>query len=684
MTKRLFSLLIVLAAICLQAMADDIPFRDQRREVFSVTPVHKGDIVFLGNSITNFGAWAEMFGSDAGIINRGISGIGSEEVARHIDLIADGHPAKLFIMLGINDFASTDIVVPSLRKIVAAMRQSSPETEIYIQSVLPCNIAQRKTIVDPLNDSLKALCAELALTYIDIHSALADNSSPAGLLTAHTNDNLHVLASGYRIWSRILEPYVGRETVWTEGDNASIGGRNTILNIRLSQYGLLPVNDGDILMIGDYNVMTAEWQEMLTLPSVKNRGFGQAWGYTLTIDDLAKVIPTIVRGNPSKLFVECGARDLDASSANVNALWNKYRSAIEAMKQRAPKANIYLTSIIPSAFAANNKASIAPFNDLMKQYAASTEGVEFVDLYSALADPATNELATRFRGANTEQSHGINGLAYLTWANLIAPLIPGAQAPAIPSDEAFALNETIYEALALARSAEGLPGYKSLDAAQDLFEAVDKARADGNIKALNDAIQAFNSSPAAMPVVSTDSREVWYKLFTPNRKSLYIEHTGANSCIVAKTAADTDDQQWKFALRSDGSLDIICRADGSFINPSAPYNTQVSTSSAQPAEGWSLRIVDGQPLFIITTASGVQLNQTNAGKTFNWGQGNNFSDLGCQFKIEPVDPVEAYSPQINADRQSPRADAFFDILGRPVSPSRPGLHIAGGSKILVK
>ncbi len=424
MRNILYGLMAFVAALSGVAKADDVPFREQRREVFAVSPVRPGDIVFLGNSITNFGVWPEMFSCGQRIVNRGVSGITTGEWEEHIEPIVAGRPAKLFVMLGINDFEHADSVVPSLRRIVERFRADSPETELFIQSVLPCNIPARKEIVAPLNSELRKLCEETGVSYIDIYSLLVDDGEPAGLSSAHTNDNLHLLASGYREWSRRLEPFVG-QTVWTSDSNLQLRGLNTVNNIRLSQYAALPVGEGDVVMLGDYNVMMGEWHELLGNSSVKNRGFGIGWGYTLRIGDMARVAPVVVKGNPSAVFIECGARDLDVADAvDVDSLWAIYKEAVEGSLARNPTTMVYLQSVIPSVDSSVNRRAIQPFNRLMEAFAAATERVDYVDLYIALAND-NDALADEYRGANTAQSHGINGAAYLKWAELIASLVNG-------------------------------------------------------------------------------------------------------------------------------------------------------------------------------------------------------------------------------------------------------------------
>lgn len=247
----------------LNIKGDDIPYREQRREVFSVLPTNENSIVFLGNSITNFGLWHEMF-DNTNIVNRGISGNLSGEVLEHIDLIIAGKPQKLFLMIGINDFQNEDVVIPNTRCIIEITKKKSPDTEIYIQSLLPCNRTNRHGMVEPINEGLKTLCKDMNVPYIDIYSKIVDHSTtPSGIASQYTNDALHVVAVGYREWTNDFEQYIGKPTVFASGDNVYEPSFNPFENIMISQFNMLPVNNGDILLLGDYNVHMGECMNCL-------------------------------------------------------------------------------------------------------------------------------------------------------------------------------------------------------------------------------------------------------------------------------------------------------------------------------------------------------------------------------------------------------------------------------------
>ena len=61
MKKIMLSIYLLCACTTLQAQGrKHTTFFDQRATLFEVLPTSKKDIIFLGNSITNGGEWAEL------------------------------------------------------------------------------------------------------------------------------------------------------------------------------------------------------------------------------------------------------------------------------------------------------------------------------------------------------------------------------------------------------------------------------------------------------------------------------------------------------------------------------------------------------------------------------------------------------------------------------------------------
>ena len=189
----------------------------QRASLFEKLPVKKSDIIFLGNSITHFGEWSEIF-DNKHVKNRGISGDIVQGVYDRLDPILKGQPKKIFLLIGINDVShnvTADSIVRGTAKIAAKIAADSPKTKLYIQSVFPVNeshklflgATKKGAVVIEINNGLRKLCQEKELTFIDVYSALKSKDSEA-MDTRYTNDGLHLMGEGYMVWKSVVSKYL--------------------------------------------------------------------------------------------------------------------------------------------------------------------------------------------------------------------------------------------------------------------------------------------------------------------------------------------------------------------------------------------------------------------------------------------------------------------------------------------
>ncbi|MFW6042778.1 MAG: GDSL-type esterase/lipase family protein [Marinilabiliaceae bacterium] len=189
----------------------------QRATLFEKLPVDQDDIIFLGNSITDGAEWAELF-NNPNVKNRGISGDVTMGVYDRLDAVLKGKPAKIFLLIGINDVArgiSADSIVNNIRLITTTIQEKSPETKLFIQSVLPVNDnfpkfedhTSRYKMVPAINKQLKALAKEKKAEYIDLFPHFV-NESDIKMDEQFTNDGLHLTGEGYILWKEIVERYI--------------------------------------------------------------------------------------------------------------------------------------------------------------------------------------------------------------------------------------------------------------------------------------------------------------------------------------------------------------------------------------------------------------------------------------------------------------------------------------------
>ena len=166
--------------------------------------------------ITDGGEWHELF-NNPHVKNRGISGDTTQGVFDRLDAIVNGQPAKIFLMIGINNVPQNepaDTIAAGIRLIVQKIKQVSPETQIYVQSLLPVTTYYNKFYehtchwkeIPEINQKIKTVTEKEQVQYIDLFSHFVD--AEGQMQKQYTNDGLHLLGKGYLLWKEIITPYL--------------------------------------------------------------------------------------------------------------------------------------------------------------------------------------------------------------------------------------------------------------------------------------------------------------------------------------------------------------------------------------------------------------------------------------------------------------------------------------------
>ena len=191
-------------------------FYVQRASLFSKLTITPKDIVFIGNSITNGAEWNELFPRKR-VKNRGISGDTSEGVYDRLDPVVKGKPAKIFILIGINDISrdvKVEDIVLNMKRIVKEIQKKSPKTKIYIQSILPVNPDfgifkghEKPQLIKEINQQYQNIAKEYNVNYINLYPHFLEEGTDR-MNEKYTNEGLHLLGEGYLLWSKIIKPYL--------------------------------------------------------------------------------------------------------------------------------------------------------------------------------------------------------------------------------------------------------------------------------------------------------------------------------------------------------------------------------------------------------------------------------------------------------------------------------------------
>jgi hexosaminidase len=175
------------------------PLHQRWLSQFEVLDVQAGDTVFLGDSITEGGSWQELFPATS-VRNRGISGDVTAGVIARLEQITRGQPAQLFLMIGTNDLSSgvsEEEIVRNIVAIVDEVHAASPQTEIFVQSVLPRGEAYQAG-VESLNRALETAVMERA-TWINLYPLFLDEAG-VSIDDTLSNDELHLHGAAYLRW----------------------------------------------------------------------------------------------------------------------------------------------------------------------------------------------------------------------------------------------------------------------------------------------------------------------------------------------------------------------------------------------------------------------------------------------------------------------------------------------------
>ena len=195
-------------------------------------PIGKNKIVFLGNSITySMRHWDKKF-NVKNIVNRGISGDYSDGILERLDEIIYYKPLAVFLLIGLNDFfddnttrpgRTPEYVAKNILTAAKTIKQGSPDTRIFIQTILPINNQQYldekpqvnflwtnyyPSVNHQVNETNKILKENNEFEIIDLHPLYLNNDQ--SMKRNLSKDGVHLNENGYNIWIDRVKPLIDR------------------------------------------------------------------------------------------------------------------------------------------------------------------------------------------------------------------------------------------------------------------------------------------------------------------------------------------------------------------------------------------------------------------------------------------------------------------------------------------
>ena len=671
--KRLFTLLIC-GLMSVATMFADEPFRNHRYDSFKVLETNGESIVFIGNSITDMHCWPEAFVTSEGnylpIVNRGNSGTYSTEQSNNLESYINGKPKKVFMMIGTNDIATSgglnfsgEQVLQYVKSIVERIHARSPQTKIYLYSILKNNTSNRVEATwlhtnEIVKNYVEAKNVEW-LTYIDLYDKLAGVAQGG----VWSYDNLHLTAAAYKVWCETICQYLQEgesytvSTVYPENTSSlqQNGGLGSAHGMRATYASMLPISNEDVLVFGDEFIKNGEWQELLGNANVKNRGTG--WGYGGDISVTSKIVDAtyastgVEKKDAKAIFIYTGTGDCNGNT-DIATVKSNYKALVDKVAQKSSTSKIYLMALCPTNNATTNTSRIAALNSYMESLA--TGNIRYVDTYTPMLNGNV---------ANTKYfypSNYLGGLGYVVMANAMKDALKAdfptdtytviSEADAEVRYAQATLRNTLSQAIArglLMERGDAMGQYApekmaafdaELEKAYALLEKGNITEAE--VQAMADKLNEVIESAISMPKASTATDEYWYQITSLRSPNLFISAEGEATGVVGKeNTATSAVSMWKFVDRGDNTYDIVNRQYGSYLSPVANYNTQITTTKNKPASGWTVSYAN-TPAYYIISSGEVQLNQTGSGqsyKLYNWSNsatlGYDRGDTGCQLSI---------------------------------------------------
>lgn len=659
--KNLFLAAVMLLAGLQVAHADDA-FRKHRYDSWKVMTLPKDAIVFAGNSITDMHGWTEAFGNNPSIINRGNSGGYSYEVLANVESWVRFKPAKVFIKIGTNDLGTNrteQSIAENIEKTVKIIRRESPNTLIYLQSILPARDQGYKNLktIEATNKLIKAIADKIDnTTYVDLYSKLGGIRSGK----PYSLDNLHLEAYGYKIWVDEIKKYVGLESSYPENtkDIQQDMGLPTAHGMRATYFSVLPTLSTDVLFFGDEMVKNGEWNELLHNQNVKNRG--SWWGYGGAIGTVSKFVDAtfanndkgVKREKPAKILLYTGTEDVNNANNALATIETNYAALIAKLKEKAPHTPIALVSLMPTAQA---NARIKDFNAWLKSKAEADADLTYVNIYTALA--------TETGAANSKYFVGnyLYGTGYVVAARELAKFIGGCTV--ISDEEALKLKE-VFEARTTLNNT--INAFESVKVGNALGEYSEEAVKDlkAKVKDMEVLLAKENATIDELKTMAKDAETVLnnlkakinvpneqnvagkqFAICTPLRGNLYAYANNGGVCATSSNMGYAT-YRWILEKRNDNTYNIKNQGTGTYMNPAAAHNSQIKLTDKVPNVGWTIEYAASVGLYIVRSAETCELNSTTqeGNPIFNWyGDGKkaqNRADAGCQWLFTDVTNVE--------------------------------------------
>lgn len=178
-------------------------------------PIKKSDTVFIGDSLTEGFELVNHF-HRGDLRNRGVSGSLTDHVIYRMEEVSNAKPHKVFLMIGINDLFSgqePDDILNNIFRIIDHFMETSPQTTLFVQSVLPVNVSKLfedegiNLKIYEINNQLESRCKSTkGVEFINLHHEFLGMTGQMD--DRYSFDGVHLSPEGYKLWAQLLGKYL--------------------------------------------------------------------------------------------------------------------------------------------------------------------------------------------------------------------------------------------------------------------------------------------------------------------------------------------------------------------------------------------------------------------------------------------------------------------------------------------
>ena len=185
------------------------------KKLDSISFPPKHSILFVGSSsFTNWKDVQDYFPRQT-IINRAFGGSSLPDVIRYAkETIFKYKPKQIVIYCGENDLAASDTVTAQLvfkrfKQLFTVIRKNDPAVSLAFVSIKPSPSRRHLWLkVEAANQLVKNyLTTKKKTAFIDVYHPMLNNDGTV-MSEIFLEDSLHMNAKGYKIWQKVIAPYL--------------------------------------------------------------------------------------------------------------------------------------------------------------------------------------------------------------------------------------------------------------------------------------------------------------------------------------------------------------------------------------------------------------------------------------------------------------------------------------------